>query len=136
MKFSLRDLCLVWNEHPFYVFTKALLGPSNTFIYKFTNCSNPNYESVHESSFWTIYAVKPAGLTKPAGFIFIAKGPVIRCTKQAIVSCNEGNSKEDIEHLTKTKPWSMSNLDLIKYEQEAEVITSILSIMGVDITIT
>lgn len=133
--FSLEDVLLVWNDHPNYIFSKALIGPRDTFVFKFSSCFHTKVLQLYESNFWTIHSVVSSGLSKPAGFIFNARGKVVRYTAKAISSCNEGNSKDFIESLTKTNPWSMRGLDLIKYEEAGEVITDLCAIMGVDVTI-
>lgn len=129
------DVCLTWNEYPNYVFTGVLIGPDNSFVFKFTNCHNNTSKIVHESRFWDIYAITSKGISKPAGFVFVAKGAVVVCTEKAVASCNKDNSKAYIGSLERTNPWSFNGLDLIQYEGAGEVITDLCTIMGVDVTV-
>lgn len=135
MLYTLEDVCLTWNNYPNYVFIPALVGPKKSFVFKFTNCHNTIPKLSYESNFWLIYAVVSKGLSKPAGYIFEAKGEVVIHTPKAISSCKSGNSKEYIASLEKNKPWSSNGLDLIKYEEAGEVITDLCTVMGVDVTI-
>lgn len=133
--YYLEDTCLTWNEHPSYIFLPALIGRAKTYVFKFTDCHNTSCSEVYTSPFWIIYAVTSRGLTKPAGYIFEARGEISLCTMKAISSCKRNNSKDYIAHLEKTKPWSANGLDLIRYEEAGEVITDLCTVMGVDVTV-
>lgn len=135
MKYTMDDICLTWNEYPTYIFIPTLIGPPNSCVFKFSNCSDAVEENIFSSPFWDIHKVTSRGLTKEAGFIFLAKGSIFRLTDKSIASLNNSdNSKEVIAIMDRTKPWSSNGLDLIRYEYSGEVITDLCTIMGVDVT--
>ena len=133
--YSLSDVCLTWNDYPNFIFTDVLVGPEKSFVFKFSNCHNTHCNQVFESKFWDIYEVVSKGISKPAGIVMVAKGERAFCTDKAASSCRADNSRNYIESLVKTKPWSFNGLDLIRYEEAAEVITDLCTIMGVDPTV-
>lgn len=133
--YSIDDVCLTWNDYPNFIFTDVLVGPDKSFVFKFSNCFNTKCEQVFESKFWDIYAVVSRGISKPAGLVMVAKGDRAFCTAKAASSCRADNSRNYIESLEKTKPWSFNGLDLIRYEEAGEVITDLCTIMGVDTTV-
>lgn len=133
--YSLSDVCLTWNDYPNFIFTDVLVGPEKSFVFKFSNCHNTHCNQVFESKFWDIYEVVSKGISKPAGVVMVAKGERAFCTDKAASSCRADNSRNYIESLVKTKPWSFNGLDLIRYEEAAEVITDLCTIMGVDPTV-
>lgn len=133
--YSLSDVCLTWNDYPNFIFTDVLVGPEKSFVFKFSNCHNTHCNQVFESKFWDIYEVVSKGISKPAGIVMVAKGERAFCTDKAASSCRADNSRNYIESIVKTKPWSFNGLDLIRYEEAAEVITDLCTIMGVDPTV-
>lgn len=133
--YSLSDVCLTWNDYPNFIFTDVLVGPEKSFVFKFSNCHNTHCNQVFESKFWDIYEVVSKGISKPAGVVMVAKGERAFCTDKAASSCRADNSRNYIESLVKTKPWSFNGLDLIRYEEAGEVITDLCTIMGVDPTV-
>ena len=133
--YTVDDVCLTWNDYPNFIFTDVLVGPENSFVFKFTNCYNNHAKRIFESNYWDIYTVVSRGISKPAGIIMTAKGERSFCTDKAAVSCRADNSKNFIESLEKTKTWSFNGLDLIRYEDAGEIITDLCTIMGVDVTV-
>ncbi len=133
--YTLEDVCLTWNEYPNFMFTDVLVGPEKSFVFKFSNCHNTQHKQVFESKFWDIHAIVSRGISKPAGLVMVAKGETVVCTEKAVSSCRSDNSKDYIESLEKTKPWSFNGLDLIRFEEAGEVITDLCTIMGVDVTV-
>lgn len=132
---DIQEILDTWHLYPNYNFTRGFTGKPNLFVFKFSSSGSLTSKEVYSSAFWSIYEIYPEGFSKTVGFIFCAMNEVVRYTPKVIVSAKRGNDKPYIESLSKTKEWSSNGIDLIRYENAGELITDLLTVMGVDITV-